>query len=597
MRERASCTRRSVPIGRPQANVEIYILDQALEPVPIGVAGEIYIGGLAVSPGYLNRPERTAQRFLPNPFRPEDGGRIYRTGDIARFGPDGVIEYIGRRDAQLKIRGVRVEPAEIEAALDRLPAIRENAVVARDDGAGHKRIIAYVVLRDSGVTPIEIRRALERQLPAQFIPAAIIPLDSMPHNTNGKVDRLALPDALNAVTQTRTADSPRYPLEERLAALWQEMLEISEVGINDSFFDLGGHSLLAVRMLRRVADELGESVSLHALYAEPTIAAMARTISGIAAPGMAANPPTILKLREGNARPPLFYLTGQPAGAGVYAIKLRQYLHPDQPIYLVRTPIFDAPITAEGVAVQLLPRIRNEAPTGPYLLAGNCFGGCVALEIARLLMDAGERVLLVAILHPVVNVRRSAGLHLMRRAASLCGVPEEFDGGEFANPRDYGKRLASRIAEAVRRSTARQRLDSLKKVGQGFGRLVARHTVSRFAGSSNGSASVGTSVELTTKPPGPSSPLSPEEQIELHRRHWSDALEMYEPRAYPGRLAILWPMESPGRNPWNPKADWIPLSPSLDWRVVRGTHDSMVREHLEMTARELDSCIEQALLQ
>ncbi len=583
--------RRSVPIGRAQANAEIYILDSGLEPVPVGVAGEIYIGGVPVSRGYLNRPALTAERFIPHPFRRESGERVYRSGDMARFGADGIIEYIGRRDHQLKIRGVRVELGEIEATLDRLPAVKESIVVAHEDAAGEKRLIAYVVLHDRTVTPLELRRALENRLPSHFVPAVIIPLEAMPRNTNGKVDRAALPDASSGIqSSVPDDDAPRNDLERSIATIWRDLLELHEIGIRDSFFDLGGHSLLAVRMLQRVANEIGEAVSLRALYAEPTIAAMAALMSGVASPGAVAHTSPILRLQKGGARPPIFYLHGQPPGGGRYAHALRDYLDAEQPIYIVRTPIFDAPVTVEGVATELVERIRAEEPTGPYLLAGNCFGAWLALEIARQLLALGESVPLVAIMHPVARIPLHLGYRTMRRLAVLGGVPEMYHATEASSAGQYLRHTIGQIWEEQRRSSSRQQLGRLVRATRWLMGYVGSETRKRI------------SARFSRARPMPSAEeqeaanacrLSPDEQVAAHRGHWWDAWMNYRPQAYPGRVTMIWPAEEPGNPPWNPTGTWAHLTSALDWRIVPGNHQTMLREHFRFVAQELRAFIDE----
>jgi amino acid adenylation domain-containing protein len=582
-------SRRSVPIGRPQSNVEIYILDAGLEPVPVGVAGEIYIGGVGVASGYLNRPALTAERFIAHPFRPESGERVYRTGDIARFDSDGVIEYIGRRDHQLKIRGVRVEPGEIEAALDRLPSVRESVVVAHEDSVGEKRLIAYVVLHDRNVSPLDLRRALENQLPSHFVPAVIIPLESMPRNTNGKIDRAALPDASDSLQPSaRGGEAPRNYLERDLAVIWKDLLEQSEVGIHDSFFDLGGHSLLAVRMLQRVANDMGETVTLRALYDAPTIAAMAARMTGVASPGAIAKASPILRLQRGGTRPPLFYLHGQPAGSGRYSHALRDYMDADQPIYIVRTPIFDAPVTVEGVAAELVERIRAEEPAGPYLLAGNCFGAWLALEIARQLVALRESVPLVAIMHPIAWIPLHQGYRTMRRLAVLGGVPETEHVTESASAGEYVRRMATLIWEEQRRSSPRQHISRLAGAARWMTGHAMREIGQRVAAWSSRARPVSSAEEQAA---ANACHLSPDEQVAAHRGYWSDAWTIYKPSPYPGRVTMIWPAEVPGNPPWNPTASWAGLTPALDWRVVPGNHDTMMKQHFEFVAKELRACI------
>jgi amino acid adenylation domain-containing protein len=604
--------RRSIPIGRPMTNAEVYILDAGLEPVPIGVAGEIYIGGVCVANGYHNRPDLTAERFPAHPFRAESGDRVYRTGDIARFGPDGVIEYIGRRDHQLKIRGVRVELEEIEAALDRLPRVRESVVVARVGADGEQRLIAYVGMDDGASSPLDLRRALENQLPPEFLPALIIPLEEIPHGPNGKVDRTALPDPSSFLAvASRDLEVPRTDLERRLAAIWKELLDLPEVGTRDSFFDLGGHSLLAVRMLQRVTDEIGEAISLRAFYGEPTIHAMSSLLSGEAPAATAADLPPILKVREGTGWPPLFYLHGQPAGGGRYAHGLAPYLPADQGLYIVPIPIFDAPITVEGTAAHMIELIRTEQPNGPYLLGGNCFGATLALEIAQQLHASGERVSLVALIHPDARTPIHMGFRAMRRVASLGGVPENFHIAEFSSALDYALRTLREIWREQRRSSMRQRLDRVVQQGQWVAGFVARNALGS-SGATHEDSSRGSVFNLGARPwdeqiqdrmrqdlpPVPDAIQAGDQTADrglvAHTRYMEKAWTGYAPRRYAGRVTIIWPVDGPANPPWDPRALWTRLTPTLDWRPVPGNHWTMLFEHFEHSARALGASIEQA---
>ena len=267
----------SVPIGRPIANTQIYILDGHLNPVPIGVPGEIYIGGAGLARGYLNRPELTAQRFIANPFGAEPGARLYKTGDLARYRADGNIEFLGRMDDQVKIRGYRIELGEIEAVLGQHASVKECVVSAREDSPEDKRLVSYVVGADANVD--ELRSHLRRKLPEYMVPFAFVLLDSLPLTPNGKVDRNALP----APDQTRpeTAQSyvaPRTVLEERLANIWTKVLKLDKIGIDDNFFQLGGHSLLATQVVSRVREALQVELPLRALFEQPTVAGLAAEI-------------------------------------------------------------------------------------------------------------------------------------------------------------------------------------------------------------------------------------------------------------------------------------------------------------------------------
>jgi amino acid adenylation domain-containing protein len=262
----------SVPIGRPIANTEVYVLDDRLQPVPIGVAGELHIGGEGLARGYLNRPELTAERFIAHPFRPE--GRVYRTGDWVRYLPDGNLEFIGRRDQQVKVRGFRVELGEVEAALHAYPGVREAVATMREDAPGDKRLIAYVVAdAEEPPSASEWRRFLQERLPGYMVPSAFVAIPALPLTPNGKLDRAALP-APSIVRETE-AVAPRTQDEQRLADIFAELLRIPKVGIHDNFFELGGHSLLATRAVSRIRDVLHATVPLHVLFDAPTVGELA----------------------------------------------------------------------------------------------------------------------------------------------------------------------------------------------------------------------------------------------------------------------------------------------------------------------------------
>jgi amino acid adenylation domain-containing protein/non-ribosomal peptide synthase protein (TIGR01720 family) len=261
--------RTSVPIGRPVANTSIFLLDAAFRPVPPGVAGELYIGGIQVGRGYLGRPELTAERFVPDPFATAPGARLYRTGDLARHTGDGAVEYLGRTDFQVKLRGFRIELGEIEAALTALPAVREAVVTAREDRPGDRRLVACVVLRREDASgAAELRGLLAASLPEHMVPSAFVILDAMPLSPSGKVERRALPAPAVEAGPTEAA-APRSPVEELLAGIWCEVLDIERAGSGDSFFHLGGHSLLATRLVSRVREAFGWSCRCAACSRRP----------------------------------------------------------------------------------------------------------------------------------------------------------------------------------------------------------------------------------------------------------------------------------------------------------------------------------------
>ena len=269
------------PIGRPITNAEIYILDEDLQPVSVGEPGELHIGGVGLARGYLNRPDLTKQKFIPHPFNTEPGARLYKTGDLARYLPDGNIEFLGRIDDQVKIRGFRIELGEIEAKLGEHPAVKQTLVMVKEDVPGDKRLVAYVVMQPKQVllTTSELRRFLLDKLPHYMVPAAFVFLDTMPLNPNGKVDRRALPAPdISDFQDTNTFVKPRNATEEVLAVIWGQILGLAQISIHSNFFELGGHSLLATQVISRVRQSFGVEIPLHLFFETPTIAGLASAI-------------------------------------------------------------------------------------------------------------------------------------------------------------------------------------------------------------------------------------------------------------------------------------------------------------------------------
>ena len=287
----ASLPAHEIPIGRPIANTQIYILDSHLQPTPVGVAGELYIGGAGVARGYLNRPELTAERFIADSFSTDTGARLYKTGDLGRWLPDGNIEYLGRNDFQVKIRGFRIELGEIEAKLSGCVGVREAVVVAREDSPGDKRLVGYLVADDGAeLSADELRSQLAGILPGYMVPSAFVKLAALPLTSNGKVDRRALPAPDQFSVITCVHEAPMDEIESEIARVWQELLGLDQVGRHDNFFDLGGHSLLATQVVSRLRLTVGVEVALRELFAQPTLAAFAQVV---AKTGHAAPPPIV----------------------------------------------------------------------------------------------------------------------------------------------------------------------------------------------------------------------------------------------------------------------------------------------------------------
>jgi amino acid adenylation domain-containing protein len=276
----SSCGNSTIPIGRPIANTEVYILDQNLEPSPVGVPGELYIGGAGLARGYLNRPEMTAEKFVPDPFSNRSGSRLYKTGDQARYLPDGNVEFIGRNDHQVKIRGFRVELGEIEAALAHHPAVRQSVVVAREDVPGDVRLIAYIAASLEAMPTVEgVRGFLREELPDYMVPALFVMMKSLPLTANGKVDRRALPSPEQAGSEKeKVFVGPRTSVEEAIEKIWAEVLRLSKVSIHDNFFELGGHSLLVTQVISRLRKVFRVELPLRSLFESPTIAQLAERI-------------------------------------------------------------------------------------------------------------------------------------------------------------------------------------------------------------------------------------------------------------------------------------------------------------------------------
>jgi acyl-coenzyme A synthetase/AMP-(fatty) acid ligase/acyl carrier protein len=282
-------------IGRPISNTQIYLLDRHLNPVPIGVTGELHIGGAGLARGYLQRPHVTAMRFIPDPFSDEPGARLYKSGDLARYLPDGRIEFLGRQDDQVKIRGFRIELGEVEAVLSNHPAVRECVVVVRDENSEEKRLIAYVVFGrlTEAINTHELLSYVRTYLPDYMAPAAIVVLDALPLTANGKVNRKALPkpDSLRPELEVSFI-APQTEIEKRVAAMWQEVLQIARIGINDNFFDLGGHSLLMLQINGKIRAAFSIDIPLTDMFQYPTIRSLARRLETCE-----CSPPSFQKVR------------------------------------------------------------------------------------------------------------------------------------------------------------------------------------------------------------------------------------------------------------------------------------------------------------
>jgi amino acid adenylation domain-containing protein len=389
----------TVPIGRPIANTCAYVLDTHLQPTPIGVPGELYIGGDGVADGYLNQPESTTELFVPDRFGPRKG-KLYRTGDLVRWGADGSLQFIGRRDNQVKIRGFRVELGEIESVMVQHPGVQEGVVFARQDLRGETLLTAYVVPRpDHALALDDLSRFLKKRLPGYMVPYTFITLEALPLSTNGKIDRSALPVPEWGRSDLAGDDAvPKNLLELRLARLWEDVLDVRPVGVQDDFFDLGGHSLLAVQLFAQIEQMSGKRLPLATIFQAPTVEQLAAALSQ---EGWSPPEGSLVAIQAGGSKPPFFCV--HPGGGNIvgYAL-LARHMGSDQPFYGLQPRRLDDETmddeTVEDIAASYVEEVKRIQPEGPYFLGGRCFGGIVAFEMAQQLQAEGRDVALLAIL-------------------------------------------------------------------------------------------------------------------------------------------------------------------------------------------------------
>ncbi|MFE2059966.1 amino acid adenylation domain-containing protein [Streptomyces sp. NPDC059446] len=484
-------------LGTPVTGTRAYLLDARLRPVPVGVVGDLYLAGDSLALGYHGRPAETARGFVPDPYGPA-GARMYRTGDRAWRGHDGALEFAGRADSQVKVRGFRVEPDEIAAVLEAHPDVVQAAVIARDGGSAGTQLAAYLVLseateaREAAGTAAglaAIRAHAARNLPAYMVPAGWQPLDRIPLTPSGKLDRTALPDpapSAPAGSTDGTGRAPRNPREDVLCTLFAEVLGAEQVLIDDDFFALGGHSLLATQLIGRIRTALGVQASIRSLFEAPTVAALAQRLLDDTDDNALA---TLLPLRTTGDRPPLFCV--HPAGGLAWSYGgLLPHLDPDQPVYGLQTPNLDGtapfPDSMEAMAAVYVAEIRSVQPRGPYHLFGWSFGGNLAQEVAVQLQEADEQVALLTILDafpiaPLDDLDNAARDTVFRALLSNIGVGEEELEGD-------GEVEATAVRDAFRRSGSPlgslepATIDTMVDNFAGQARLMRTYTPRTFRG-------------------------------------------------------------------------------------------------------------------
>ncbi|HEV2714011.1 MAG TPA: amino acid adenylation domain-containing protein, partial [Terriglobales bacterium] len=410
-----------LPIGRPIANTRIYILGKNLQPLPVGITGDLYVSGPGVARGYLKRTEITAEKFIADPFSQQPGARMYKTGDLARYLANGEIEFAGRTDDQVKIRGYRVELEEIEAVLGSHSGTREVVVMVRENASGEKTLVAYVVpSREQVPTASELRSFLKQKLPHYMVPAAFVLLEAMPKTPNGKVDKRAMPAPKQSdFAETQEYVAPTDELETQLVKIWETVLDKNPIGIRDNFFELGGHSLLAARLMHRIEQSMGQRLPLAALLQAPTV----EQLSGLLRQEKwSSSWSSLVAIQAEGSRPPFFCVHG--VGGNVVGFRdLARHLGSDQPFYALQPQGLDGKreclTSIPEMAERYIQEIRRIQPEGPYRIGGYSFGGLVAYEMAQQLEAQREETALLALFDTYPGKMESRGSQLK----NLVGLP------------------------------------------------------------------------------------------------------------------------------------------------------------------------------
>jgi amino acid adenylation domain-containing protein len=550
----------AVPVGYAMPDKEVMLLDETGAAVASGEVGEICVRSRYLALGYWGSPELTRQAFAADRDDPEI--RLYRTGDLGRMSADGCLVCVGRKDLRVKVRGNRVEVSEIEVALLGLDAVKQVAVVERTDARGHARLVAYISRTDSVLRTRTLREHLAAKLPGHMVPAAFVFLDEFPRTPGGKIDRAALPAWQPRPGGATGSTAPRDLLETQLADIWEELLGVSAVAIEDDFFELGGDSLLAVEMAVRVEQTCGVNPPLHELGGELTIERLARAV--VEHETQTARAP-LTPVQTGGAQRPFVFAHGAIASDGFYCRNLARALGPDRPFYALQPHGLDGkpvPPTIERMASDRLGDLLAVQPQGPYLLGGFCAGGAIVLEMARELRRRGERVDLVVLIDTnAANARFRA----WRRLVDGAG-------------------LVLRMSPAARRALFRRGRTFLRGLKRAAGRglpevafFVVRkpYLVLRGAHDRNHAPA--------------REPSDPRQAVwlEYHR-----ALDDYVPARYSGRIVLFRSSHLEHRTPGNFAAGWQHVCESLEIHEIAGDHRTCVTTHVEELGTKIRSYLD-----
>lgn len=561
----------TVPIGRPIANAQAYILDVNRQPVPVGVSGELYLGGVGLARGYRRRPELTDEKFVPNPFAPDLSERLYRTGDLARYHPSGEIEYLGRIDNQVKIRGFRVELEEVEAAISTHTPIKETAVIAKEVDPTERILVAYFVSdKRQSVKIDDLRKHLARTLPDHMIPPRFFELDELPLTRNGKVDRKALADRpLPRVGSSKRGPTPlRDELERKLLEIWESILGVDSIDVNDNFFELGGHSLQAVRMFAEVEQTFGKNIPLATLFEAGTIERLANVLRS---DGWSAPESSLVPIQPHGTKP-IFFCVHAKGGNVLFYRDLARHLGTDQPFYGIQARRVGgrqvAHSTVEEMAAFYIKEIRGIQPEGPYYIGGSSFGGLAAFEMAQQLAREGHKVALLALLD-----------------TGTGDYPEFLPTTSTFRRKIYdrirqGQKHVNSLMNLDARGKARYAFDKAKKVDLRLRRKV-RNTYKKTA----------RTLYLKVKGAGsiPKQYFQIEDQI-------ARAGQIYSPRPYMGHVTLFRAAHQPFGIYPDPTLGWGKyVEGSLEIHEVPGHHGSIVAEpYVKVLAEKLTMSIDRA---